>query len=195
MRKHFAVVTLLLLSAASAFAQQDRTAEVPKGTFRIFGFGSNLGFSESNSTGTNFHGGYGLGFEYQVSARWSTELSLAREATPFYGFASLGPDGVLQPQRIRVTSYPVDIVGQYHFFTDTAWKPFVGIGLRYVNVDKDGYPYPVEDSRFSPQISAGFYYNFTPHFGLRLDAKRLLRNDSAFYDDTHKVSLGLGWKF
>jgi len=195
MRKHFAVVTLLLLFAVSAVAQE-RTANVKEGSFRIFAFGSNFGYTESDISGSNWNGGYGLGLEYQLSERWSTELSVSREQTPTFTVGVLKPDGTFSTTNTNVEAHPVDVVGQYHFFTDSAWKPFVGIGLRYVDSSRNQYlPYAYDETRLSPQITAGFYYHFTRHFGLRVDGKRLLRNDSSFYDDARKVSVGLGWKF
>jgi len=195
MRKHFAVVTLLLLFAVSAVAQE-RTENLKKGAFRVFAFGSNFGYTESNLTGSNWQGGYGLGLDYQFTDRWSTELSVSHEQTPITTFGVVNPDGSFSPVNIRLTAHPVDVVGQYHFFTDSAWKPFVGIGLRYVDSSGNPYiPFAYNETRFSPQVTAGFYYNFTPHLGLRVDAKRLLRNDSTYFDDAHKLSVGLGWKF
>jgi len=195
MRKHFAVVTLLLLFAVSAVAQE-RSENLKKGSFRIFAFGSNIGYTESDLSGSNWNGGYGLGLEYRFSDRWSTEISVAREQTPTSTFATLNPDGSFSPVNVHLTSHPIDVVGEYHFFTDSAWKPFVGIGLRYADTDRNHYyPFAYETSRISPQLTAGFYYNFTRHLGLRVDGKRLLRNDATYLDDTHKLSVGLGWKF
>lgn len=194
MRRHFAVVTLLLLFAVRAVAQE-KAEDLQKGTFRVFAFGSNFGYTESDLAGSNWHGGYGLGVEYRLSDRWAAELSVAREESPTWSYGLVGPDGQLQVQRFQLVSHPVDVVGQYHFFTRSAWKPFVGIGARYVDTTGPGRPYAVEESRISPQISGGFYYHFTPRLGLRVDMKRLLRSDSAYFDDTRKVSIGLGWKF
>lgn len=196
MRKHFAVVTLLLLLFAVPGFSQDKTDEVPKGSLRVFAFGSNFGYTESDISGSNWSGGYGLGLEYQLSERWSGELSVAREQTPTFTFGVLNPDGTFGAVNTHITSHPIDVVGQYHFFTKSAWKPFIGIGARYVDSSRDEvYPYVFDEARLSPQITGGFYYNFTPHLGLRVDVKRLLRNDSASYDDARKLSVGLGWKF
>jgi outer membrane protein W len=194
MRKQIAVVMLLLLFAVTAVAQE-KTEGLPKGTFRVFAFGSNFGYTESDLSGSNWHGGYGLGLEYRLSDRWSAELSVAREESATWTFGTIGPDGQLVQQRFSIVSHPVDVVGQYHFSTGSAWKPFVGLGARYVDSSGPGFPYSVEESRISPQITGGFYYHFTPRLGLRVDVKRLLRNDSTFFDDTRKVSVGLGWKF
>jgi outer membrane protein W len=195
MRKHFAVVTLLLLFAVSAVAQE-RTANVKKGSFRIFAFSANFGYTESDVSGSNWNGDYGLGLEYQLSDRWSTEISVSREQTPTATIGTVNPDGSFSSSYTHLEVHPVDVVGEYHFFTASAWKPFIGVGLRYVDASRNRYvPFVGGETRLSPQVTAGFYYQFTRHFGLRLDGKRLLRNDSTWYDDAHKLSVGLGWKF
>jgi outer membrane protein W len=196
MRRHIAVVMVLLSLIAASAVAQDKTAEAPKGTFRVFAFGSNFGYSESDVAGSKFHGGYGLGVEYRLSERWSAEVSVSREEAATWTVANVGPDGQIRYQNFSLTTHPVDAVAQYHFFTRSAWKPFVGVGARYVGTEQ--YPGSVflgDESRLSAELNGGFYYNFTRNLGLRVDVRRLLRNDSAFYDDTRKVSIGLGWSF
>jgi outer membrane protein W len=195
MRRHIAVVMLLLSLFAVCAVAQEKTDDLQKGTFRVFGFGSNFGFTESDVSGSNWHGGFGLGLEYRFSDRWSTEMSVSRDRSPVWTFGTLGPGGELQTQRFRITSHPVDVMGQYHFSNRSAWKPFVGAGLRYVSETGPGFPYEGEDARLSPQLAAGFYYNITRQLGLRVDVKRLLASDSTLFDDSRKVSVGLGWSF
>lgn len=194
MRKHFAVVTLLLLFAVCAFGQE-RSEGMQKGAFRVFAFGSDLGYTESDLSGSNLHGGLGLGLEYQFSDRWSGELSVTREKNATWTVGVIGADGAYEARNFEIVAHPVDAVAQYHFFTENAWKPFVGIGARYVSSTGPGAPYEYEKTRLAPQLTAGFYYNITRRLGLRVDMKRLLSSDSTFYDDSRKLSVGVGWKF
>jgi outer membrane protein W len=95
--------------------------------------------------------------------------------------------------RYEAHSYPVDVATRYHFFTNARWQPYLGVGARYVNgpeTDLEQF-----DSRFSAQAVGGVDFNATDRFGLRFDAKRLLRGDSAFFDDTLKLSAGVTWRF
>lgn len=195
MRRHFAVVTLLLLLFAVSAVAQERTEGLQKGNLRVFAFGSNLSYTESDAVEANWRGGYGLGLEYQLNERWSAELSVSREQAGTWTVGMIGPDGVFQARNYKITAHPIDVVGQYHFFTKSAWKPFVGIGARYVDSKGPGFPYQIENTQLAPQITGGVYYNFTKNLGLRLDVKRLLANGSSYFDDERKVSVGLGWKF
>lgn len=192
MRKHVAVAVTLLLFAVSAFAQE-KTEGLQQGTFRVFAFGSNFGYTESDAVGSNWHGGYGFGLEYRFRDRWSAEISVAEEESPGIGFTRTFPDGTILRQRVQVTNHPVDVVGQYHFITRSAWKPYVGAGARYVR--DVGAPFVDHGDRLSAQLVGGVYYNVTPRVSLRLDVKRLLRGDSTVSDDSRKVSIGVGWAF
>jgi outer membrane protein W len=195
MRKHFAVVTLLLsLFAVSAFAQ-DKTDGLHKGNVRLSLFGTNFTYTESDLTGSNFYGGFGLALEYRFSDRWSGEIAASRETAGFTTIGVPGPDGVFLAERRSIIERPIDAVVQYHFFTRSAWKPFVGLGLRHVESPDAYVPFSESTSRTSAQMVGGVYYNITPRLSLRLDAKRLLRTDDAFYDDDTKAAIGFGWKF
>lgn len=192
MRKHIAVAVTLLLFAVSAFAQE-KTEGLQQGTFRVFAFGSNFGYTQSDSVGSNWHGGYGLGLEYRFRDRWSAEISVAQEESHGPTFTTRYPDGTVFIGSHSLTNHPVDVVGQYHFITRSAWKPYVGAGARYVR--DEGAPFVDRGDRLSAQLVGGIYYNVTPRVALRLDLKRLLRTDSTGYDDGRKVSIGVGWAF
>jgi outer membrane protein W len=194
MKRLSAGAALLLMFAFSAFAQE-KTSELTKGHARLSVFSSGLGYTESDAAGSHWQGGVGVAVEYALTDRWSGEVAVAREDLGVGYFGVINPDGSLTPQQVSYRSYPVDAVAQYHFFTQSAWKPFLGVGLRYVNAPDTGFPYQFESGRTSAQVIGGVYYNFTKHLALRLDARQLLRNDDTYYDRGNKLSVGFAWKF
>ena len=178
------VVVLLLLCAVPLCAQP----------LRVSVFVSNPQYVESNNVGRDLSGGVGVGLEYRFLPRWSAELSVAREEHTgvFMPFdVIMGEDPV--PVRYEANSYPVDVATRYHFFTSARWQPYLGVGARYVNGPETDLEH--FDSRFSAQAIGGVDFNATDRLGLRFDAKRLLRGDATFFDDTMKVSVGVTWKF
>jgi outer membrane protein W len=87
----------------------------------------------------------------------------------------------------------VDLTGRYHFFLPTMrWRPYAGLGMRWVKAP--GSP-ASQDDRLSAQVIAGLDFNLTREWSLRIDAKRLLRDDGAAHDQLMKVSLGAGYRF
>ena len=183
--RRIAAVLLMSLFAVPVFAADP---------LRLSVFVSDVQFSRSDIAGTDWNGGFGLGLEYRFNPGWSAELSVAREEhtqviIPFDDVPGL-PAPVI---RTDVRSYPVDVTARRHFFATSRWQPFLGAGVRYV----DG-PTVLElehDNRISAQVIGGVDFMATERFGLRFDAKRLLRGDSEIYDDTMKVSVGATWRF
>lgn len=195
MNNRFAVVTLLLLAMAVPVVAQEKTENPRPGSMRLSVFGTNFGYTESDLSGSNWHGGFGLSLEYRLRERWSTELAISREEAPAGYFFDITPGVPVSPRRLDVVSYPVDLTANYHFLTRSAWKPFVGAGLRYTNAPEVSPYGELEGARLSPQLVGGVHYNLTRHVALRLDVKRLLRNDSAYFEDDRKVGVGVGFSW
>lgn len=187
MRKAGLLFALAVVFALSASAQQtDRP-------IRLTVFTSGLGFSYAENAGTNWSGGVGLALEYRWNETWSVEGSLARERHdqvfvlhPFEG-------GPFVTERARLTTYPVEVTGLYHFDTEGRWKPFLGLGGRYVQGPDS--PFGQLEDQLSAQVTGGVHFEITPRLSLRLGAKRLLRGDSPRYDPDTKLDVGLGWRF
>ena len=57
----------------------------------------------------------------------------------------------------------------------------------------------VESTRYqdrtSAEVNGGVIFRITPHVGLQIDGKRLLRSDGVNYDPINKVSVGVSWRF
>jgi outer membrane protein W len=141
--------------------------------------------THSDMTGTDFSGGVGLSWTAFWTKRVSTELSVASERS--YESSS-GPVFVEN----RVKTYPIDALAQYHFLNESKWQPYVGGGIRYVELSTSVFA--PTDSRTSFEINGGVIWQFVPHWGLKFDFRQLLREDS-FYDHASKGSIGFSWSF
>lgn len=179
-----ALLPLLLL--ALPLVAQDRTN-------RVSLFVSEPSFAWSEGGGSHWSGGIGLAFEHRFGARWSAEVSAAREEST-RRLPSIAPGGLTVINEEKLTAYPVDVTARYHFATapHTRWRPYAGAGVRWVNAP-DSLLGALED-RLSPEVVGGVDFNLTPEWSLRADAKRLLR-DSAPHDEAFKVSIGAGFRF
>jgi outer membrane protein W len=176
-------LVVVLVVAAPSLAQPSP----PPGPLRLTLFGSVSGFGYSSRDGVFADGGFGLALEYRWRPRLGLELSLAgwrHELLVSHG-------GELVTDEVR--TYPVNLVGQYHFTTDGPWKPYLGVGARYVRGPRSVIG-ELED-HLSPQIAAGVEYQTRDHMSLTFDARRLLRDDDVRYDPYFQASLGLGWRF
>jgi len=177
MRKLVVAVAFLLVSTA-AFAQQDK----PTG---VFVFVTNPGYGSSERSGSYWEGGFGVAVQRMFTPHVSAELTVSRERhiTRLARFDLNGniiPDAPLRKFTNDVT--PVDVTARYHFFKDSAWKPYAGVGVRYV------------ESRAIGGLTGGVVWQFRPSVGLRFDAKVLLGNESRF-TDPFNGSVGLAWRF
>lgn len=142
--------------------------------------------THSDSTGTDFSGGVGLSWTAFWTKRVSTEFSVAKEQS--YESASAGPVYIEN----RTTTYPIDLLAQYHFVNESRWQPYIGGGIRYVEHPTSIFV-PTE-TRMSFEINGGVVWHFAPHWGLKFDGRQLLREDS-FYDHASKGSIGFSWSF
>ena len=180
------LAVLLLLLPALLDAQQ-----LPK--TQISAYFTPQSVTYSDSSGTMFNGGFGAALNVFWSQRFSTELSVGAEQS-YYTIQALTPGGPnVEIDRLRVESYPLDLVARYHFTNGTKWLPFIGGGVRYVNAPSIDADVPA-DSRTSAEVTGGVIYQFSPRWGLRMDVRQLLTS-SAFYDANTKGSVGLSWNF
>jgi outer membrane protein W len=188
MRRITIAVVVAVLFALPGAAQQQNSGPV-----RLSVFVSNVGYTESDSAGSNLTGAVGAALEYRVTPQWSAALSVtAQESTRHFDPPPPDVFNTVWISRMDVRSYPVDLVAQYHIANRSKWQPYVGAGARWVS----GPSAPEKfDNRLSAQAAAGVDWNFASAWSMRIDAKRLLRTDAAFYDELTKVSIGMGWRF
>jgi outer membrane protein W len=178
-----ALAFALCLAAAPLLGQ---TPPGP-GALRFTLFGSSYGGGYSSNDGFFGDGALGMALEYRFSPQLGVELSASR-ARHVVGFVRGS-----QFFEESTSTYPLDLMGQYHFSTDGPWKPYLGLGVHYVDAPRSAVG-PLED-RVSPQFNAGVEYLIGSRLSLTLDAKRLLRDDYLPYDPELKASVGFGWRF
>lgn len=186
-------IAIALLFVTLPLAAQKR------GTSEVSVMATNITVTSSSNTGTDLDGDFGLGFNYWLNRHWSTELQVSyqQHSVAVSSFERRNPDGTIFLGVIRrtATAYPVDLRAQYHFLNDTRWKPFVGAGVHYVQRPDGVESREFHASDFSPEITGGTLFMFTPRLGLRLDSTLLLREDSADWDNNFKVGVGVSWRF
>ena len=169
------VVVLLNSPAAAASAQSNQLS--------VF-------FSQSAGS-VHPHHGYGAGFIHSWTPRFSTGIAVAVEDP----VAGICVGGILTPERctdIKLRTYPIDVTGRFHFLNDTRWKPYLGLGARYVAAPHltseemlvVGHSY---SNRVSAELVGGLEFLIQPTFGFTAEVKGLLRN-SEDYDSAFKIS-------
>jgi hypothetical protein len=173
------VMAVFLLASTAAFAQQP---DKPTG---LYVFVANPSFTYSEGSGSNWEGGFGVALQRMFTPRVSGELTVSRErhTTRVARFDLNGNiiDGA-PPLKFTDNSTPVDLMARYHFFNDRSWRPYAGVGVRYV------------ESRAIGGLTGGVVWQFRPSLGLRFDAKVLLGNQDQF-TETVNGSAGLAWRF
>ena len=171
------VIAVSLLASTAAFAQQDKATG-------IYVFVSNATFSYSDHSGSNWEGAFGVALQRMFTPHVSAEVSVSRDrrtsSIPAFDFNGNLIEG--RPIRFTHDYTPVDLTARYHFFNDSTWKPYAGVGVRYV------------ENRAVGGVTGGVVWQFRPSLGLRFDAKVLLVNQQAF-TDTFNGSAGLAWRF
>jgi outer membrane protein W len=188
-RQSTLIIAALLLITASASAQESR--QESRTGFTIFI--SDPRFESSHPGGSSYQGGFGVAFDYTVTPRFSADLSIATESHDITSFNS-----ELVPRISTIRSYPIDAVGRYHFFTgQSRWKPYVGVGFRYVASPTAPAGVQPYSNRLSAEIDGGVVFEWRPSFGIVLDARELVRNSfsGSSYDPLFKPSVGVRWRF
>lgn len=176
-----AIALLAMLAATAALAQEKKT--------EVVAFVSNPEVLWSSSTGQRVSGAYGIGIRYHFRPQFSLELSAASELHHAYRYANFSPI----PQRFGFRSYPINLDAAYHFTTSSAWQPYVGAGLRYVDSPSE-YPVFGENRSIFPEVVGGVVWQFHPSLGLRFDAKKRI-GDHARQDEDFKGAVGLQWRW
>jgi outer membrane protein W len=156
-------------------------------------------YGGSDSSGTKFGADFGLALSHMFNDRFSGDLAVTSKRVgssfttyPLEGF----PTTTTYANRI----YPIDASASYHFFTDSRWKPYLGVGARYVS-DSVRVTGPLGDHRFSrrstdAEITGGITFQFNPRLGLRFDARQILGSSRDFGADAKlQGSAGLSLRF
>jgi hypothetical protein len=188
-RKFIALATLALATSLSA---QDRLS--------VFGISR----------------GAGIGMAHDWNVHWTTELSIATQSRQLLNtrfITVFDPNGnfpLTAPvtERVGVHSYPIDLTTRYRFENSSRVTPYLGAGVRYVRAPQDisrsilvdsGPIYPVTlepySDRVSGEVAGGLTLRLTPHIGVEVDMKRLLRSDAVPFDSLTRSSVGMSWRF
>jgi|ERR1051325_1814897 hypothetical protein len=168
------LVACLFLGATAVFAQERPTA--------ISVFVTNPGFIHSDYSGNRWEGEFGVALQRMFTPRFSAELAVSQRSRTS-GFTTFNSDGTVRENRIFTeTTLPVDLTARYHFATQSTWKPYAGLGLRYVG------------GRTALDVDGGVVWQFHRTLGLRFDARVIPGND-AHFSDTINGSVGLSWRF
>lgn len=139
--------------------------------------------------------GYGAAYNRMWTPRFSTGISVGAEdadVTHCFGFFTQ------QCFQAKLQTHPVDLTGRFHFLNETRWKPYVGLGLRYVaapDVPQEAVTRfgPYED-HVHPEVVGGLEFVIKPWFGITAEAKGVV-GSSEDYDSLLKISAGLTWRF
>lgn len=176
------ILILAVVALATPLAAQEKT--------EVFAFFDDPSFGHSSNRGTSANSGYGVSLRYFATPRFAAELSVARHDKRFVAYDLTNPSApvLIADETVRVA--PIDLIGSYHFTTDSRWRPYVGAGLHYLSVS---------GSRNAPSLTAqivgGVAFHVTEHFFVRADGKVLLNNGTKDYEDQGRGLLGLGWRF
>ena len=192
MRNARMLMISLLFVVASAFAQQNSTSNAASI------FVSDMSITHS-SVGTFVNAGYGGAFDHMFNNHISAELTVTsqRMRQTFTTFSSAGQATYGSYTK---TLLPIDANVSYHFLTDSRWKPYVGVGLRYLSSTVQNVA-PLNSYRYTsrsvdPEISGGVTFQFRPNLGLRLDAKQTVGNGGFVVGDGQTSgSIGLSFRF
>ena len=169
---------LALLVAIPVFAQEHPNS--------VFVFVTNPGGSWTSSDGTTFTGEVGAAFQRMLAPEWSVEAAIARRWDRS-GFTTFDSGGNVIEHRIFTShTTPVDLGGKYHFLTQSSWKPYAGVGVRWTDASSN--------SKLLGAAGGGVLWQFRPAVALRFDGKVYFGPKPA-YLDTASVSVGVVWRF
>jgi outer membrane protein W len=174
------VVIALLLLVLPAAAQQNA----------VNVFISDLSVTSSDHSGDDVNGGIGIAYQRRFAPEWAAELSIAYEShDESYRVFDHNGNGIDRGGRSWHTT-PVDLSGFYLFQNQTNWKPYVGLGVRWVDAPSDA----ADDTNFLYGATGGVTWEVGKKVGLRFDGK-LLFGDRPTWVDTFTGSVGLAWRF
>jgi outer membrane protein W len=192
---------MTLLAVAVLCLTSTTYAQQAPGKFKISGFVTNPGYTESDFAGSNFTGALGVGAEYFFTPRVSASLQVSTETYTESVLAVFDPatGTVLYDTRSKRT-YPVDLLARYHFSGSDRWKPFVGGGLRMVSTSRQAHYFPGNIETFTDwnvgvEIDGGVTLRMTPSLGLDFEVKHSLQKPEFTPVDQTRGSIGLSWRF
>jgi hypothetical protein len=215
--KRSLLAAALLLCSLTANADDLRA-----GTKQLSFFITDPSFTESHSQGSDVSGGAGLAFSYVFAPQWSAQLSVAAQEHRDVFTRSVqvvtDPNGTVLYAPVttveNVRTYPIELLGKYHFLNESRWTPFLGAGVRYVQAPDvpsqfqfvtpppSGIGVPTlftggarYGNRTSAEVAGGVALRITPKLSLDLEARRLLRSDGVAYDPVNRGVIGVSWRF
>jgi len=177
-----------LIFAAALLVSVAALAQEKQNSFYVFVSDPQYVWTESN--GSDFNAGFGVAVQHMFTPRWSGEVSAShrssRATAYFYDFNG----NIIQTLRYRAKMTPVDLMAQYHFTNNTAWKPYLGAGYSHVFVDSNTQQ---RDANYFV-VNGGVVWRIRPAVGLRFDGK-VLFGDRPAYIDSSNLSIGVAWRF
>lgn len=212
---------ILLAAALLSCSLAANADDLRAGTKQFSIFISDPSFTESSSRGSDVSGGTGIAFSYALTRQWSAQLSISAQehrtyVTRFTSLVTL-PDGgtTLVPVTTseKVNTYPVELLGRYHFTNESRWTPFLGAGVRYVGAPDVPPSLPIfvpgigntpgttfstgpgYHNRLSGELAGGVSLRITKAVSLDLEARRLLRSEGVNYDPVNRGVIGVSWKW
>ena len=117
---------------------------------------------------------------YRFPQNWSVEAWL-----PIVKFEhDVKLDGA---KSATIKHMPITLTGQYHFFADQQWQPFVGVGYGWVDVSDERTTGPIAGTNLNVKSDSGF----VGQLGLDYFATKnlFIRADAKYFDWQSDVSL------
>ena len=192
---------ITLLAVAFLCLTSTTYAQQAPGKFKISGFVTNPGYTESDFAGSNFTGALGVGAEYFFTPRVSASLQVSTETYTESVLTVYDPANgtILFDTRSRRT-YPVDLLARYHFSGNDRWKPYVGGGLSMISASRQSSYLPGDfdthtDWHVGVEIDGGVTFQMTPSLGLDFEVKHSLQEPEFTPVDQTRGSIGLSWRF
>ena len=192
---------MTLLAVAVLCLTSTSYAQQAPGKFRISGFVTNPGYTESDFSGSNFTGALGVGAEYFFTPRVSASLQVSTETYTESVLAVYDPvNGTILYDTRSKRTYPVDLLARYHFSGNDRWKPYVGGGLSMISTSRQSSYFPGNVETFTDwhvgaEIDGGVTFQMTPSLGLDFEVKHALEDAPFTSVDQTRGSIGLSWRF
>ena len=192
---------ITLLAVAVLYLTSTSYAQQAPGKFRISGFITNPGYSESEFSGSNFTGALGVGAEYFFTPRVSASVQVSTETYTESVLTVYDPaNGTILFDTRSKRTYPVDLLARYHLSGTDRWKPYVGGGLSMISYSQQSSYLPGDsntqtDWHVSAEIDGGVTFQMTPSLGLDFEVKHALEDAPFTSVDQTRGSIGLNWRF
>lgn len=164
-------VTALLMSSALALLAGPALAQSQGDWTLGIGVG-NVNPKSDNGTLAGAEADIGDGTAVTFTAEYFVRDNLGIEllaSTPFQHEISLAGVGEIGDTR----HLPPTLSVNYHFPTQSAWKPFVGVGVNYTDFFRESTPLGALelDSSFGASVQAGLDYQISDNGAVRLNVR------------------------